>query len=165
MPAHPDIRVAPVHAALRPALLQLAVHETQQPFVSPIAVTLADAELCGGSEAMAILCDGAPIGFYRIETQPGCIADRDFPRPTLGLRSFFIDARWQRRGLATLALTALVDDLLQRHPAAHNLALTVNTRNTAGIALYRRAGFVDTGELYHGGRSGPQHLMVRALAP
>jgi RimJ/RimL family protein N-acetyltransferase len=165
MSAHPDIRVAPVNAALRPALLQLAVHEAQQPFVSPIAVTLADAELCSGSEGMAIVCDGAPIGFYRIETQPGCIADRDFPRPTLGLRSFFIDARWQGRGLGTLALVALVDDLARRHPDAQDLVLTVNTRNTAGIALYRRAGFVDSGELYHGGRSGPQHLMVLALAP
>lgn len=165
MSAHPDIRVAPVDAALRPALLLLAVDETQQPFVSPIAVTLIDAELCSGSEPIAILCDGAPIGFYRIETQPRCIADRDFPRPALGLRSFFIDARWQRRGLGTLALAALVADLAQRHPDAQDLVLTVNTRNTAGIALYLRAGFVDTGELYHGGRSGPQHLMVLALAP
>jgi hypothetical protein len=39
----------------------------------------------------------------------------------------------------------------------------VNSRNTVGLALYHRAGFVDTGELYHGGRSGPQHLLVRAL--
>ena len=164
MSDHPDIQVAPVNATLRPALLQLGVHETQQAFVGAIADALADAESCYGSEAMAILCDGAPIGFYRIETQPRGIAGRDFPRPTLGLRSFFIDGRWQGRGLGALALAALVDDLAQRHPGAQDLALTVNARNTVGIALYRRAGFVDTGELYHGGPSGPQHLMVRALA-
>jgi len=163
MTQEPDIRVLPVHGSHRAALLRLKVHESQLPFVGFIADLLADAESCPSSEPMTILCDDEPIGFYRIETQARCIAGTDFPRPTLGLRSFFIDHRWQGQGLGGRALAAIVKDLVDRHPAARNLALTVNVRNTPAIALYRRAGFADTGELYHGGPSGPQHLMVRAL--
>ncbi|GGY35516.1 hypothetical protein GCM10008098_30830 [Rhodanobacter panaciterrae] len=42
------------------------------------------------------------------------------------------------------------------------LVLTVNHNNHAALRLYLRAGFHDSGELYHGGRSGPQHLLLRA---
>jgi GNAT superfamily N-acetyltransferase len=159
----PDIRVTPVVASLRQAVLRLRVHEAQRDFVGSIADLLADAESCDGSEPMAILCGDRPIGYYRIETQARCLVGRDFDRPTLGLRAFFIDHRWQGRGFGALALAAIFGDLATRHPTARDLALTVNSRNTVGLALYRRAGFVDTGELYHGGRSGLQHLLVHAL--
>ncbi|RAO76466.1 GNAT family N-acetyltransferase [Dyella jiangningensis] len=163
MPDHPDIRVQPIDASLRSALLELAVHEAQYDFVGPIAVSLVDAEACEGSEPMAILRDGAPIGFYRLEYRPRSIADMDFERATVGLRSFFIDARWQGQGLGARALAAALADLAQRHPQMRDVVLTVNLRNTAALALYRRAGFRETGGLYHGGRSGPQHVMLCAL--
>ncbi|WP_243040706.1 GNAT family N-acetyltransferase [Dyella sedimenti] len=163
MPDCPAIRVVPAGAVSRPELLRLDVRAAQRPYVGIIADLLADAEQCPGCEPMAILLDGAPIGFYRIETRPGSIAGRDFAEPTLGLRAFFIDHRWQRRGLGAGALAALLADLARRHPAARQLALTVNIRNTAGVALYRRAGFADAGALYHDGPAGPQHLMLRAL--
>ncbi|MHA6205597.1 GNAT family N-acetyltransferase [Dyella soli] len=163
MPDQPDIRVAPVDAALRPALLRLGVHDAQRDFVGDIADLLADAESCPGSEPMAILRGDVPVGYYRLEAQARVVAGRDFEQSTLGLRAFFIDRRWQGRGLGLRALEAVFADLAARHPAAGALALTVNEGNAAGRALYRRAGFEDTGELYHGGRSGPQHLMLRAL--
>ena len=163
MSDHPDIRVVPADATRYPTLLQLQVHEPQRDFVGPVAVSLADAAQCEGSQAMAILCGDEPIGFYRIERHPRSIADRDFERATLGLRSFFIDARWQGQGLGTLALVAVMRDLKQRHPDACDVVLTVNVRNTSALALYRRAGFQETGGLYHGGRSGPQHVMLGAL--
>ena len=163
MPDKPDIRVAPVEASHRPALLRLRVHEPQRDFVGDIASLLADADSCPSSEPMTILHGDTPIGFYRIETQARCITGADFVRPTVGLRSFFIDRQWQGQGLGSRVLVALLSDLALRHPEARDLILTVNVRNTVGIALYHRAGFVDAGELYHGGRSGPQHLLVRAL--
>src|SRR5215469_4814850 len=128
----PDIRVLPVSPQLRPALLQLAVYPSQQDFVGRIADLLADAQACATCEPMVVLCNGAPIGFYRIETQPQCIAGRAFARPTLGLRAFFIDQHWQGRGLGSRALAALLADLVERHPAARDLALTVHVRNAAG---------------------------------
>ena len=165
MPDRPDIRVLPVDASLHAALLALAVHEAQYDFVGRIAASLADARMCEGSEPMAILHGDEPIGFYRLEHRPRSIADLSFEQPTVGLRSFFIDARWQGQGLGTRALAAAKADLARRHPQVRNMVLTVNLRNTAALALYRRAGFRQVGGLYHGGRSGPQYVMLCALPP
>jgi RimJ/RimL family protein N-acetyltransferase len=156
------IRVMPVTPRVRAALLSLRVTELQRDFVSDIAPSLEDAERCPGSTPMVILRNEEPIGYYRIETNAGTIATRDYDRPALGLRSFFIDHRWQGQGLASKALRAAIDDLSTRHPDSQLLVLLVNCRNLAALRLYLRAGFIDTGELYHGGRSGPQHLLWRA---
>lgn len=159
----PEIKVVPVDASLRPALLGLGVSDEQYAFVGRIDASLADAQACEGSEAMAILRNGEPIGFYRLEQHARTIADMPFDHTTIGLRSFFIDSRWQGQGLGTLALVALMGDVARRRPAVRAMVLTVNVRNTPALALYRRAGFRETGGLYHGGRSGPQHVMVCAL--
>jgi GNAT superfamily N-acetyltransferase len=159
----PAIRVEPVTPASRDALLQLRVTAPQRDFVSDIGPSLLDAENCPGSMPMVILRDEEPVGYYRIETRAQSVAGRDFDRPALGLRSFFIDHRSQGQGLATQALAALIADLAIRYPEARLLVLLVNCRNLAALRLYLRACFVDTGELYHGGRSGPQHLLWRTL--
>lgn len=158
-----SIRVAPVTPSLRPGVLALRVHAEQYAFVSPVDASLADAEQSPGSTPMAILHGDDPVGFYRIEHHASVVADRAFDVPALGLRSFFIGSQWQGRGFGAAALVALFADLAVRHPQARLLVLTVNCRNPAALALYRRAGFVDSGQLYHGGRSGPQHLMWRPL--
>jgi GNAT superfamily N-acetyltransferase len=131
--------------------------------VGAIVSLLADAALCPGSESMAILLGNTPVGYYRIEASARGVAGHDFAVPALGLRAFFIDTHWQRRGIGTLALTALVADLVERRPEARLLALTVNCNNQVALCLYLRAGFRHSGELYHGGRSGPQHLLLRVL--
>lgn len=159
----PAIRVIPATSEWRSALLSLRVTASQRDFVGDIAPSLSDADNCPGSTPMAILRNDEPVGYYRIEMNAGSVIARDFDRPALGLRSFFIDHRWQGRGLALQALTALIDDLAVRHPEARLLVLLVNCRNLGALRLYLRARFVDTGELYHGGRSGPQHLLWRAL--
>jgi GNAT superfamily N-acetyltransferase len=163
MPERPVIRVVPVDHEMRPALLRLRVRPAQLDYVGPIDSLLADAALCPGSEPMAILHGVTPVGYYRLEANARSVAGHDFEVPALGLRTFLIDADWQGRGIATVALTALVADLVMRHPVARLLVLTVNCNNHAALHLYLRAGFHDSGELYHGGRSGPQHLLLRVL--
>jgi ribosomal protein S18 acetylase RimI-like enzyme len=163
MPGYPAIRVIPVDLELRPALLCLRVLPAQLEYVGAIDSLLADAALCPGSEPMAILLGDTPVGYYRIEANARSVAGHDFAVSALGLRAFLIDADWQGRGIATLALTALVADLAVRHPGARLLVLTVNRSNHAALRLYLRAGFSDSGELYHGGCSGSQHLLLRAL--
>ena len=158
-----SIRVVPVDAALRPALLGLGVQPAQGDWVRVIADLLADVALCPGSEPMAILRGDTPVGYYRIEPNARSVAGHDFAVPALGLRAFFIDASWQGRGLGTRALAALIADVTERHPQAQLLVLTVNCDNHAALQLYLRADFTDSGELYHGGRSGPQHLLLRVL--
>jgi ribosomal protein S18 acetylase RimI-like enzyme len=163
MPAPPAIRVCPVTPALRAAVLRLRVQPAQDDFVSPPAVTLPDAERCAGSTPMAILQDDAVVGYYRIEASAHTLTGEESERGALGLRSFQIDAGRQGRGLGAGALAALLLDLRSRAPQARELVLTVDRSNAAALGLYLRAGFRDSGRLYHGGRAGPQLLLRRAL--
>ena len=163
MSALPAIRVCPVTPALRDAVLGLRVQPEQDSFVSPPARTLPDAEQCPDSEPMAILLGDGVIGYYRIERSARSLTGRDIDADALGLRSFQLDAAWQGRGLGAIAMETLLADLALRHPQARRMLLTVNCANTAALTLYLRHGFIDSDELYHGGRSGPQHLLWRNL--
>ncbi|HEY0199614.1 MAG TPA: GNAT family N-acetyltransferase [Rhodanobacter sp.] len=159
----PVIRVVPMDASLRPMLFDLHVSPSQSEYVGTIADMLADVAASPGSEAMAILHGEVPVGCYRLDPHARSVAGHDFGQPALGVRAFFVDARWQRRGVGTAALIALIADAAERHPHARLLALTVSVDNTVALQMYRRAGFTDGGELYHGGRSGPLHLLLRTL--
>lgn len=159
----PGLRVAAVDTLPPSALSSLRVLPQQRAWVGPIADLLADAALCPGSEPMAILHGDTPVGYYRIEPNARSVAGRDFLLPALGLRAFFVDAGWQGRGIGSRALAVMLADLAQRHREARLLVLTASADNGAALRLYQRAGFIDHGELYHGGCSGSQRLLLRNL--
>ncbi len=158
----PAIRVAPVTQALAAQVRALRVAPEQYSFVGDIAFNLVDAERDPRSDAMAILDGDEVIGFYRLDYAPTIVAWQPIAA-SVGLRAFLIDRRHQGRGYGTLAIAACCADLRRRHPDRKLLALNVNCINRSAIRAYRKAGFVDTGELYFGGRAGPQHLMLRSL--
>ena len=161
--ARPDLRVAPVTPDFIDGVRALRVAPDQQPFVGDTGFNLDDALRDPNSEAMMILVGATPVGFYRLDYAPTIVARRSIGEASVGLRAFFLDAGWQGRGLGTRAVQACCEDLRARHPGRSLLALNVDCRNVAAINAYRKAGFVDTGELYPGGSAGPQHLMVRRL--
>lgn len=82
------------------------------------------------------------------------------------LRGFLIDRRWQGRGLGALAAAAAVAaaaKLTARHAGGEaGVVLSVNEGNPAGLAAYRKAGFLDHGQ-YLGGSAGPQRTMFRSF--
>jgi ribosomal protein S18 acetylase RimI-like enzyme len=163
MIARPDLHVAPVTPERQAAVRTLRVAPEQLPFVGEAAFNLDAALADPRSEAMAILVGRTVVGFYRLDFAPAIVARAAPGAATAGLRAFCLDAGWQGRGLGTRAVLACCGDLRARHPGIRLLALNVNCRNVAAINTYRKAGFVDTGELYLGGSAGPQHLMVRGL--
>lgn len=158
------VRVAPVTAALAPAVRALRADPGQYAFVGDVQANLIDSEADPGSEPMAILCGGAVVGFYRIDLAPRAIDGCQYGA-CAALRSVLVDRSRQGQGLGTRALRACVADLERRHPRLRLLALTVNCANAAALHAYRKAGFVDSGRLYYGGRAGPQHLLLRRLGP
>ncbi|MDE3239105.1 MAG: GNAT family N-acetyltransferase [Paracoccaceae bacterium] len=114
-------------------------------------------------DGWAILWEGAVAGFMVIDR--GYAAAHDFARDgEPGLRSVLIDAGLQGRGIGKAAMAALPGFMARHYPAARSLCLTVNAQNLGAKAVYERAGFADTGSLYLGGRSGPQHVLRMELA-
>ena len=158
-----SIRVQPVTPALAAGVRALQVTSEQREYVGDAAFNLAQAQADPLSEAMAILAGDDVIGFYRLDFAPNAVAGRGFGTPSVGLRAFMLDLAQQGQGHGTRAAVALCDDLHRRHPERRLIVLMVNCRNRAAVAAYRKAGFVDTGELHAGGRAGPQHLMLRGL--
>ncbi len=157
------VRVMPAGAAPWAALLDLRVGSAQRAWMGKVADTLADLARCPGSDSMAILIGNTAVGHCRIDPHARSVAGHDFALPTLGLRAFFIDTRWQGQGVGTRALRALFTDVATRYPAARQVALSVDTDNHVALRLYLHAGFADSGELYHGSRSRMQQLLLRPL--
>jgi len=158
----PTVRVARVTGELAPQVRALRVAPDQYSFVGDVEFNLVDAQRDPRSDAMAILADDEVIGFYRLDYAPTIVAWKPVPA-SVGLRSFLIDRRYQGHGYGTAAVEACCADVRRRHPERRLLALNVNCMNRGAIRAYRKAGFVDTGELYFGGSAGPQHLMLRSL--
>ncbi len=154
-----EISLAQVDDGLRPAVMALAPRPEQVPFSGVAAQTLPDAERTPGRHPVAVLEGGAPVGFLILDSKPGAPGRAG----DLLLRAFFVDAGVQGRGIGTAALLALPGYARAHDPAAERILLTVNIVNPSAQAVYERAGFVDTGELYHGGTLGPQRVLGLAL--
>jgi RimJ/RimL family protein N-acetyltransferase len=160
------VRVVPVadpdEAAAR-AVRSLRVAHDQVRYVGDTTFNLGDTLRDPMSEAMAVYADDEVVGFYRLDFAPNAVVGRSLGVPAVGLRAFVIDQRQQGRGYGTQAMASCCEDLRLRHPDRALLVLTVNCTNSAAIAAYLRAGFVDTGELFHGGSAGAQHIMLHSL--
>lgn len=115
-----------------------------------------------GEEAWAVVEGDAIAGFFVLDR------NRSGEHPYAGpgeivLRSLLIDAGQQGRGLGRAAMAALPGIVAVQYPGVVSIVLTVNVRNASARNAYLRAGFRDEGELYLGGRSGPQHVMRLAI--
>lgn len=162
---NPLVHVVPVDEALRPAVLALAVHSDQLPFVGYASDSLADVAVCPGSDALALLHGDVVVGYVRIDRRAAALGNHPLAEGAVALRSFLIDIAWQGRGLGGAALEAIRAWVAARHPDRERIVLTVNVRNEAAVRAYLRAGYRDSGGLYHGGSAGPQHVLWRPLSP
>ncbi|MCB1343328.1 MAG: GNAT family N-acetyltransferase [Pseudooceanicola sp.] len=139
----------------------IAVHPAQERFSGTPADAFAHHQPT--SDLHVIRLDGGAVGLFRIDR--AYAADHWFARPDEpGLKSFMIDAGRQGQGVGTAAVRALDAYLPARYPGIRSVVLTVNMANPAAIRTYRAGGFVDTGEIYEGGRAGPQLVMRMPLA-
>ena len=139
-----------------PRLAHLSLAPGQAAFVSRPEARLA--RLQPSESAYAILSGAEIVGSLIID--PNYAKDHDFARPgEAGLRSVVIDAAKQGMELGKAAMAALPDLIAEHHPDVTALVLTVNCRNPVARPVYLKAGFQDAGEIYHGGRSGPQYVL------
>ena len=88
----------------------------------------------------AICGDGKVIGFTMFAFEE----DYEDPNDRTWLWRFMIDEASQGKGYGTAALRVIIQYF--REHGANNIRLSTKETNTRALALYRRAGFRDTGE-------------------
>ena len=154
------IRLQPITRNDRDRVNHIAVLPSQEPFCGTIAHHFAaDEPEC---DFHIVLRDEDVVGFFKIDR--AYFEKFTFAQPhEIGLRGVMIDRAEQGKGTGKAAIRALRDYLPARYPWAASVVLTVNQINPAAIATYLAAGFQNTGELYHGGKIGPQHIMRMPL--
>jgi ribosomal protein S18 acetylase RimI-like enzyme len=76
------------------------------------------------------------------------------------LRHFAIDHRRQGEGLGRLMLDEVVAAIRSSQPACRYVQVTTHPENTAALALYRSAGFRDTGDL-----AGIEPVLLLEIVP
>lgn len=141
-------------------LFELKVADNQIKYVGVISELLDD--LPNTLHSHVILDGEAIIGFFNIDTAYS--TNYEFTNENeLGLRAFFIDVRKQGKGYGRLASQALKPYLSSKYRSYSSIALTVNCKNPNAYEAYVKGGFTDTGELFHGGKAGPQNIMRMTL--
>jgi ribosomal protein S18 acetylase RimI-like enzyme len=132
----------------------LAVARDQLQFVDPMPLTLKTTAL--ERDNFVIETDTDIVGFFQID-----IRIPDYIRqPLLELCQVVIDKKYQGRGIGRRFIQHLPAFLNREYPSAPGVVLTVNCRNKMAHHVYAASGFHDTGEIFNGGPSGPQHIMT-----
>lgn len=138
----------------------ITVLPEQEKFSGSVETALA--KLPGSVDIYEIRKSGAAIGLFQIDPNYHLIFD--FAQPDdLGLRGVLIDHRLQGQGLGSKAMALVGPYIAPRYPDKRRLWLTVNTANPAAVATYRKAGFIETGDIWPHGLAGPQLIMYHPL--
>ncbi len=122
-------------------ILELKVKPEQRQFVADNAVSIAEAHFEEKAWFRAIYADETPVGFLMLYDDPEAT---DYY-----LWRFMIDARYQRLGYGDRALQLLIDYVRSR-PDATELLVSYVPAEGSPEPFYRRAGFVDTGQVHDG---------------
>ncbi|TCS41271.1 GNAT family N-acetyltransferase [Reinekea marinisedimentorum] len=139
----------------------LSVADDQVKFVGVLADLLQ--EVPNTWHLHVITADKKIVGFFNIDV--GYSSNYSFAgSDELGLRTFFIDSGHQGKGYGKAAVLALEPYLTITYSGWASAVLTVNCKNKSAYNCYVNGGFKDTGDLFHGGNAGPQHIMRLSLA-
>lgn len=154
------ISLHPLDRQKADAVLRIAVRPDQEKFAGTVAAALTEPEVT--VDLHEIRRGDHAIGLFKIDR--AYHLGHDFAAPQdLGLRGVILDHNRQGLGLGSAAMTALKTYLPPRYPNREKVWLTVNLANPAAIAVYRKAAFIDTGEIWLHGRAGPQMIMFMSL--
>jgi len=155
-----DILCRPMKSVDLERVLHLKVTEAQLPFVGTTAEMMAGGN--EGREYHLIEYLGRVVGIFNVDLH----YPQQFefcPSNCLGLRGLLVDASVQGLGVGSNAIKTFPDYLRSNYGSFDAVYLTVNCKNEIAHHCYDQGGFKDTGELYHGGTAGPQHIMCLSL--
>ena len=118
-------------------ICNLKVSESQQQFVAPNAVSIAQAYFADSAWFRAIYAGDTPVGFAMIDDKP--------EKPEYFLWRFMIDERYQRMGFGKKAMELLIAHVRTRPDATEFLTSVVQAEG-GPQPFYEKLGFVLTGE-------------------
>ncbi|WP_338776933.1 GNAT family N-acetyltransferase [Metabacillus sp. FJAT-52054] len=135
-------------------LQEFSLPPEQLPFTS---LPINRLEGSAGEHPIVILNQGIPVGFFLLHSSERVREYTDLPKRML-LTSFSINFSDQGKGYAKEGLQLLIDFVQQEFPECLEIVLAVNHRNLAAQNLYKKAGFLDTGNRKNG-RIGEQYIL------
>ncbi|MDP0929664.1 GNAT family N-acetyltransferase [Paracoccus onubensis] len=154
------ISLHPLNRQQADAVLHIAVRPDQEKFAGTVAAALAEPETT--VDLHEIREHDHAVGLFKIDRAYHLAHDFAAPKD-LGLRGMILDRNRQGRGLGSAAMTVLKTYLASRYPDRARVWLTVNMANPTAAAVYRKAGFTETGEIWLHGKAGPQMIMFMSL--
>ncbi len=155
------VTLAPFVETDRRALLEVRVSDEQAAFSGQPDEAFAPE--CAHMDIHVIRLGDRIVGMFRID--PTYSATYPFADTTdIGLRMFIVDVRVQGKGVGTGACLALSAYLRAHYQASTRVVLTVDEGNTAGRAVYTRAGFDQWPDRSLGGQHRPQIVTSMDLA-
>jgi diamine N-acetyltransferase len=125
-------------------VINLSVTEAQERMVASNAASIAQAYFNRDiAWFRAIYAGDEPVGFLMLEDQP--------EKQEYFLWRLMIDARYQRMGFGSKAMSLLIDHVKTR-PGAIELRTSYVPEEGGPGPFYRRLGFEETGEMLEGER-------------
>jgi diamine N-acetyltransferase len=122
-------------------ICKLSVRDTQQRFVAPNAISIAQAHFSDSAWFRGIYADNTPVGFVMLDDRPH--------ESFCFLWRFMIDGRYQGCGFGDKALRLVIQHLRTR-PAVVSLMTSVVQAEGGPQPFYENLGFVLTGDLVDG---------------
>jgi diamine N-acetyltransferase len=119
----------------------LRVAEHQRGFVATNTASMQQADEHAYCHPLGIYAEGEPVGFAMYALNP---ADGNY-----WIYRFMIAEQFQRRGLGTAALKALLD-YMKELSGGSVIIISVTPDNVVAANLYRRVGFRDRGDQIDG---------------
>lgn len=108
--------------------------------------------IAGGSFAYLLHVEGqdAPVGMVMLKSFDTSVRKCEV--------SYFVAAKWERKGIATGALAWAVDEAFRKHDM-HKVFLRIDPENTASIHVAEKNGFVREGLLRRDFRTNDGRLL------
>ncbi|MBD0408726.1 GNAT family N-acetyltransferase [Bacillus sp. 1021] len=150
------IEIRAVTEENRADILALHVSESQALFIETAEECLQDAEDCRHYQPAGLYVDGELVGFAMYGWFPEY--DEENKNGRVWLDRFFIDERYQGRGLGRLMLDALIHYLAQLYDC-RRIYLSLFEDNVHALRLYQKFGFRFNEELDSNG----EKVMVKEL--
>lgn len=143
-----NIQLKPVTRENWLEALALQVKEEQKDFVPTVAVSLAKVYIKPDGDGVEYL----PFAIYHEDKMVGFIMHAFVEQTSdmYWINGFLIDAGQQANGYGKAALRQMIDYITNRFSQCKEVRLTVYPHNYSALQLYRRLGFVETGEQYDG---------------